>query len=182
MRVTVTKGGDVGKVVESAGTTLGVGTAESADLRLNDDTVSREHCEIELNERGFRVRDLRSTNGLRAAGLRVHDIAASAPLEVALGDTTITIAPLAEAETRERTSIGSFGALLGESTKMRELFAMLARVAPTDLSQAATRPALRSGPVSRAKQSRSSCASTTWIGATRSKTPKFDAAADSSAV
>jgi transcriptional regulator with GAF, ATPase, and Fis domain len=134
VRVTVTKGRDLGKVVESAGTTLRVGTAESADLRLNDDTVSREHCEIELNERGFRVRDLRSTNGLRAAGLRVYDIAASAPLEVALGDTTIAIAPLAEAETRERTSIGSFGALLGESTKMRELFAMLARVAPTDLS------------------------------------------------
>jgi transcriptional regulator with GAF, ATPase, and Fis domain len=134
VRVTVTRGKDAGKVVESAGTTLRVGTGDSADVRLHDDTVSREHCEIELNERGFRVRDLRSTNGVRAAGLRVFDVSASAPLEIALGDSVLTITPLAEAETRERTSIGSFGALLGESTKMRELFAMLARVAPTDLS------------------------------------------------
>jgi len=134
VRVAVIRGRDAGKVVESAGTTLRVGTAESADVRLLDDTVSREHCEIELNERGFRIRDTRSTNGVRVQGLRLFDVSASVPLEIAIGDTVLAITPLAEAETRERTSVGAFGALLGESTKMRELFAMLARVAPTDLS------------------------------------------------
>jgi pSer/pThr/pTyr-binding forkhead associated (FHA) protein len=134
VRIEVLRGRDAGKVVESAGTTLRVGTAESASLRLQDDTVSREHCEIELNERGFRVRDTGSTNGVRVHGLRVYDIAAAAPLEIELGDTLLALTPLAEAETRERTSVGSFGKLLGESSKMRELFAMLARVAPTDLS------------------------------------------------
>jgi transcriptional regulator with GAF, ATPase, and Fis domain len=134
VRVAVIKGVDAGKVVESAGTTLRVGTAESADLRLHDDTVSREHCEIELNERGFRIRDSRSTNGVRMQGLRVYDVSAAAPLEVTLGDTTLALTPLGDAETRERTSVGCFGDLLGESTKMRELFAMLARIAPTDLS------------------------------------------------
>jgi transcriptional regulator with GAF, ATPase, and Fis domain len=134
VRIAVTKGVDAGKVVESAGTTVRVGTAENADLRLHDDTVSREHCEIELNERGFRIRDSKSTNGVRVHGLRVYDVSAGSPLEVTLGDTVLTITPLGDAETRERTSIGCFGDLLGESTKMRELFAMLARIAPTDLS------------------------------------------------
>jgi transcriptional regulator with GAF, ATPase, and Fis domain len=134
VRIAVIRGADAGTVIESAGKTLRVGTAESADVRLHDDTVSREHCEIDLTERGFRIRDLRSTNGVRVQGMRVFDIAASAPLEAILGDTTLAITPLGDAETRERTSVGAFGALLGESTKMRELFAMLARVAPTDLS------------------------------------------------
>ncbi|HET6337505.1 MAG TPA: FHA domain-containing protein, partial [Polyangiales bacterium] len=57
VRIAVIKGVDAGIVVDSAGKTVRVGTAESADLRLHDDTVSREHCEIELNERGFRIRD-----------------------------------------------------------------------------------------------------------------------------
>jgi transcriptional regulator with GAF, ATPase, and Fis domain len=134
VRIAVTKGVDAGKVVESAGTTVRVGTAENADLRLHDDTVSREHCEIELNERGFRIRDSKSTNGVRVHGLRVYDVSSGSPLEVTLGDTVLTLTPLGDAETRERTSIGCFGDLLGESTKMRELFAMLARIAPTDLS------------------------------------------------
>jgi transcriptional regulator with GAF, ATPase, and Fis domain len=134
VRIAVIKGVDVGKVVEGAGTTLHVGTAETADLRLHDDTVSREHCEIELNERGFRIRDTQSTNGIRVHGMRVYDVSSASPLEITVGDTVLTLTPLAEAETRERTSVGAFGALLGESTKMRELFAMLARIAPTDLS------------------------------------------------
>jgi transcriptional regulator with GAF, ATPase, and Fis domain len=134
VRIAVTKGVDVGKVVESAGTTVRVGTAESADLRLHDDTVSREHCEIELNERGFRIRDSKSTNGVRVHGLRVFDVSASSPLEITLGDTVLAVTPLGDAETRERTSVGCFADMLGESTKMRELFAMLARIAPTDLS------------------------------------------------
>ena len=134
VRVAVIKGVDTGKVMESAGTTLHVGTAETADLRLHDDTVSREHCEIELNERGFRIRDSKSTNGVRVHGLRVYDVSSGSPLEITLGDTVLALTPLGEAETRERTSVGCFGDLLGESTKMRELFAMLARIAPTDLS------------------------------------------------
>jgi transcriptional regulator with GAF, ATPase, and Fis domain len=134
VRIAVIKGVDLGKVVESAGKTVHVGTAESADLQLHDDTVSREHCEIELNERGFRIRDSKSTNGVRVHGLRVYDVSSGSPLEITLGDTVLALTPLGDAETRERTSVGCFGDLLGESTKMRELFAMLARIGPTDLS------------------------------------------------
>jgi transcriptional regulator with GAF, ATPase, and Fis domain len=133
-RLAVTQGVDVGQQLQRAGATIRVGTAPGADLRLNDGTVSREHCEIELNESGFRVRDLRSKNGVRVAGMRVYDISSSDALELRLGDTTLSITPLSNSETRERASDNRFGDLLGESSKMRELFAMLRRVAPTDLS------------------------------------------------
>jgi transcriptional regulator with GAF, ATPase, and Fis domain len=133
-RLTVTHGVDAGQQLQRAGTTIRIGTADGSDLRLSDVTVSREHCEIELHESGFRVRDLRSKNGVRVGGLRVYDVSSSEALELRLGETLLSIAPLSNSEVRERASDDRFGDLLGESSKMRELFAILSRVAPSDLS------------------------------------------------
>jgi pSer/pThr/pTyr-binding forkhead associated (FHA) protein len=47
-----------------------IGTAESADLRLTDPTVSRFHCEIVVGAREVRVRDLGSTNHTGLAPVR----------------------------------------------------------------------------------------------------------------
>ena len=134
VRVAVTKGPDAGLVTEAAGRLLRVGTSPDSELVLSDDTVSRRHCEIELAEAGFRVRDVGSTNGIRALGARLYDAAFDAPLELALGETTLTVTPLAETEDREQTHAHSFGDLSGASQKMRELFAQLERLAPTALS------------------------------------------------
>jgi transcriptional regulator with GAF, ATPase, and Fis domain len=133
-RLAVASGVDAGQQLQSAGTTVRIGTAAGSDLRLSDATVSREHCEIELNETGFRIRDLGSKNGIRVGGLRVFDISGNESVELRLGETVLSVTPLASAETRERASDHRFGDLLGESSKMRELFAILSRVAPTDLS------------------------------------------------
>ena len=134
VRFEVARGPDLGLALERAGVTVRVGTADSADLRLHDDTVSREHCEVELSERGFRIRDVGSTNGVRVHGLRVYDVTCSEPLDVALGDSVVSIRPVGSSEPRERASAGRFGELLGQSSKMRELFAILARVALSELS------------------------------------------------
>lgn len=40
-----------------------IGRGLSADIRLNDDLVSREHCEITYSEGKLKLRDLHSTNG-----------------------------------------------------------------------------------------------------------------------
>jgi transcriptional regulator with PAS, ATPase and Fis domain len=133
-RVAVTRGPNTGLVVEAAGRTLLVGTADECDLVLTDDTVSRRHCEIELTETGFRVRDAGSTNGVRCAGLRVFDVTSAEPIELSLGETTLAVTPLAQTEDRERVIAQRFGDLLGASRKMRELFAELERLAKTSLS------------------------------------------------
>jgi len=134
IRVAVTRGPDKGLVLEAAGKTLRIGTAPDCDLLLTDDSVSRRHCEVELTETAFRVRDPGSTNGVRIGGMRVFDVAASSALEIALGETTIAITPLAETEDRPRVDHQRFGDVLGASRKMRELFAELERLAPTQLS------------------------------------------------
>jgi transcriptional regulator with PAS, ATPase and Fis domain len=134
IRLAVTRGPDKGLVLEAAGKTVRIGTAGDCDVLLTDDSVSRRHCEVELTETSFRVRDAGSTNGVRIAGMRVYDVAASSPLEIALGETTIAITPLGETEDRARVDQQRFGDVLGGSRRMRELFAELERLAPTQLS------------------------------------------------
>jgi transcriptional regulator with PAS, ATPase and Fis domain len=134
VRVAVTRGPDAGLSLEAAGRLLRVGTAPDSDLVLLDDTVSRRHCEIELTEVGFRVKDVGSTNGVRAGTLRVYDTAFEGAVELTLGETALAITPLAETEDREQTSSRRFGDLLGASRKMRQLFADLERIAPSPLS------------------------------------------------
>jgi transcriptional regulator with PAS, ATPase and Fis domain len=133
-RLTVTKGPDAGLTFEGAGRLVRVGTSVESDVQLSDDTVSRRHCEIELVENGFRVRDVGSTNGVRVGTARVYDASFDNAVELLLGETTIAITPLSETEDRERTNAQRFGDLIGASRKMRELFAELERFAPTNIS------------------------------------------------
>jgi transcriptional regulator with GAF, ATPase, and Fis domain len=133
-RISVSKGPDLGKVLEAAGRSLSVGTSPSADFVLTDDTVSRNHCEIELTESGFRVRDNGSTNGVRAHGVRIIDAVFTGAVDLSVGETTLSLTPLSETEARERTIAGRFGDVHGSSRRMRELFAELERFAPTQLS------------------------------------------------
>ena len=48
-----------------------VGRGADADIRLDLDSVSAEHAAFELGEKGFGVRDLASTNGVRVNGQEV---------------------------------------------------------------------------------------------------------------
>ncbi|HXG11982.1 MAG TPA: HD domain-containing phosphohydrolase [Gemmataceae bacterium] len=59
-----------GKVWE-ASALLRVGRLESLEIVLTDPSVSRTHAEIRHTERGWRVRDLGSTNGTHLNGVRL---------------------------------------------------------------------------------------------------------------
>jgi transcriptional regulator with PAS, ATPase and Fis domain len=131
--VLVTKGPDAGAAVEAAGKRLAVGSAPDNDLVLSDALVSRRHCEIELGEAGFRVRDTGSTNGVHVAGTRIYDASFNKLTELVLGESRLTITLLSDGEERAQSSAQKFGDLLGRSSKMRELFADLERLAPSML-------------------------------------------------
>src|SRR5262245_13656421 len=70
-RLHVISGPDEGKIGESTGPRLVIGTHEKADLVLQDPTVSRFHCEILLQEGHALVRDLASTNETLIGGVSV---------------------------------------------------------------------------------------------------------------
>jgi DNA-binding NtrC family response regulator len=134
VRVEVVGGPDAGTSVDVAGQTLKVGTAEDNQLVLTDDSVSRAHCELEPVAGGMRVRDMGSTNGVFAGGVRLYDAVLPFDSRLRLGDTELALSALAETVEREQTTRDRFGDLLGASPRMRELFADLERIAATDVT------------------------------------------------
>jgi transcriptional regulator with GAF, ATPase, and Fis domain len=111
-----------------------VGSSSDNDLALTDNTVSRHHCSIEPVASGVRIRDEGSTNGVLVNNLRVFDAIVNGPVEIKLGDSVIAVTPLDETVPREQFVSERFHGLLGRSACMRELFADLARLAPTEMA------------------------------------------------
>jgi transcriptional regulator with GAF, ATPase, and Fis domain len=134
IRVSVTEGPNSGAVRELAGNTLRVGSSSDNDLALTDITVSRRHCSIEALPSGVRIRDEGSTNGVFIANSRVYDVVVGGTVQVRLGDSLLTVEPLPELVSREQATSDRFCDLLGRSPRMRELFADLARIAPSDVT------------------------------------------------
>jgi transcriptional regulator with GAF, ATPase, and Fis domain len=134
VRVRVAEGPDAGVSRELVNATLRVGSASDNDLVLGDNSVSRHHCAIEPVAGGVRVRDEGSTNGIFLDGVRVYDALFSGPVRLRLGDSVLGVEPLAETADREQLASARFHGLIGRSPRMRELFADLARIAPSELS------------------------------------------------
>jgi transcriptional regulator with PAS, ATPase and Fis domain len=134
IRLSVSQGPDAGATRELVNSTLRVGSASDNDLALSDNTVSRHHCAIEPVASGVRIRDEGSTNGVFLGNVRVFDALVNGPVQLRLGDTTLDIVPLAETVMREQLSGDRFHGLIGRSARMRELFAELECVAPTDMT------------------------------------------------
>ncbi len=111
-----------------------VGSSPDVDLSLDDRKMSREHLSIRPSEHGYLLVDDHSTNGTFIGGLRVARVVIDAATSVRVGRTVLEIEPLGEHVESEVSSERSFGRMLGESQAMREVFALLERVAPSDLT------------------------------------------------
>src|SRR5678816_77533 len=70
-RLQVSEGPAAGTAWESTGERCAIGSHPSNDLVVDDPTVSRFHCELQLDGRGARVRDLDSLNGTVLDGVPV---------------------------------------------------------------------------------------------------------------
>ncbi len=133
-RITVIQGPDVGASIETANKPVRVGTAAENDLVLSDRTVSRRHCAIEPVAGGFRLRDEGSTNGVAVADVQLFDAILKGSAQLHLGDTVLAVEQLTETIDREQSTTDRYGDLIGGSPRMRELFADLARISPTDVT------------------------------------------------
>jgi transcriptional regulator with GAF, ATPase, and Fis domain len=111
-----------------------IGSSEDADVPLADASVSREHLAVRLSSNGYALADLGSTNGTFVGDLRVERVTVSEPTLVRLGQTVVRLVPLAESVEQEISPRARFGRMLGQSAAMRETFALLERVAATDLT------------------------------------------------
>ena len=134
-RLAVTGGPDTGKEVVSDKERLRVGAHSSNDLVLVEDrTASRHHFEIQYTERGYLVIDLNSTNGTWLDGRRIERAYLSQGSQVRAGQTTLTFAPIDEEVTVEPDRDGELCGMVGSSVKMRQIFGLIKKIAPMDVS------------------------------------------------
>lgn len=121
-----------GKKIQFDAPNVRIGAGPGNDLCLDDPTVSSVHLEIAPTERGFRVRDLGSTNGTYIEGVRISEafIEHGQTLRVGGLDRRFEVGrdkisfPMSE-------STELHGAV-GTSTSMRTIFSRVERVAKTD--------------------------------------------------
>jgi DNA-binding NtrC family response regulator len=112
---------------------LVVGRDEGAQIVVGDPEVSAIHCELRAVNEGILVKDLGSTNGTFVGSLRVREAVVTTPSEMIVGQTRVLLEPSG----KQRVDVGfsdRFGALVGTAPKMRRLFGVLEKVAPTQLS------------------------------------------------
>jgi transcriptional regulator with PAS, ATPase and Fis domain len=108
-----------------------IGTGAMNDLQLTDPTVSRLHCEIRSVDGAVRIVDSDSTNGTHVDGVRVHVAELAAGARIRVGETMLAVAAAGESSL-ELSARHRFGEVIGASTEMRRLYAILEKVAPTD--------------------------------------------------
>ena len=112
--------------------TFTVGSGRSSDLMLDDSTISRRHCEIQLVPEGYSIRDLKSTNGTSVQGVRIKSAFLDAGTEFQLGSTRIIFCPMQETMEYKISPNEKFGRLLGKSIPMRRVFHLAEHYAKTN--------------------------------------------------
>src|SRR5512144_1283498 len=131
-RIEVVTGADTGLVRDIEASVIRIGARRGNDVQLTDSKVSGLHCEIRLDDRGYRLRDLDSTNGTYVSGLRINDVYVQPGAQIALGGTRLKFEPLGDSVEIELSDTDRFGSMIGRSVKMRELFARLEKLAKSD--------------------------------------------------
>jgi transcriptional regulator with GAF, ATPase, and Fis domain len=111
-----------------------IGTHSSNDLVLRDPAVSRFHCKLSRDGSAWRVQDSGSLNGVTLDGVRVRDAELGPDSTLALGDSSLRVRAVEGTDEVTLPNTQSFGALIGASMAMRKLFAVLEKVAASDIN------------------------------------------------
>jgi DNA-binding NtrC family response regulator len=110
-----------------------IGRSPGCHLSLHDRKVSATHCEVVATDRGVRVRDLGSTNGVYLENHRIIEAVLTSEATLRLGDTVLAFRP-GKAQRVPVSRSESFGPLVGGTPQMRALFEQLKLLAPTTIS------------------------------------------------
>ncbi|MDB4933481.1 MAG: Nitrogen regulation protein NtrC [Labilithrix sp.] len=133
LKVVVVAGPDEGREV-SLDATITIGSDPGCQLVLTDPAVSRKHVTLSVERSGVVVRDLGSRNGTFLASTKIKEVVLPTGAVLTVGQSAITVQPRWYVRELPPSPKRSFGELLGESLAMREIFAVLERVAPTDVT------------------------------------------------
>jgi transcriptional regulator with GAF, ATPase, and Fis domain len=133
-RLVVLEGPDEGRELEIARELVTVGRSPVCDLTLTDKSVSTRHFSIIADDRGYLLRDEGSTNGTFYGDVRLKEVYLKSGTVFRAGNTVLRFQPTGDIVTIELSERERFDQVIGASVRMREIFAHLERVSPSDLT------------------------------------------------
>jgi transcriptional regulator with GAF, ATPase, and Fis domain len=133
-KLVVMSGPDAGKEVDISKARCSGGRSIINDLVLQDKAVSGTHFEIAVRDDGYRLRDLNSRNGTYVAELQIREVYLRPGVTFRAGQTAIQFQPTADVVEIELSKKDRFDRVVGASAAMREIFASLEKVSPSDLT------------------------------------------------
>ncbi|MCE9580568.1 MAG: sigma 54-interacting transcriptional regulator [Deltaproteobacteria bacterium] len=133
-KLVVTSGPDQGKQLEMVKARVTGGRSIISDLVLQDKAVSGTHFEVAARDDGYRLRDLNSRNGVYVGDLRIREVFLRPGTLFRIGHTQIQFQPMDDIVEIELSKRDRFDAVIGGSPAMREIFASLEKVSPSDLT------------------------------------------------
>ena len=133
-KLVVIDGEDSGQEFTVEKSKVYVGRSKVNDITLKDKSISSTHFELRAEEDGFLLRDLGSTNGTHVGGCRVREIWLAPDVTFRAGNTTIKVVASDEVVEIPLSEDEHFHGVIGRSVPMREVFATLAKVAPSELT------------------------------------------------
>ena len=114
--------------------TINLGAMDDNDLVVDDETVSRYHCKIYQDENSYIVQDLGSTNGTFVNRVRIKEAYLKPGCTVGIGNTELKFQSLDERMDILPANRSSFGDIIGKNIRMREIFGILEKIAPTGVT------------------------------------------------
>jgi DNA-binding NtrC family response regulator len=111
--------------------TITIGAMEDNDLVVSDDTVSRYHCRIVQEDNAYLLVDLGSTNGTFINRVRIKEAYLKPGCTIGLGNTEVKFHAADEKVEIVPSRKEKLGRMVGRHLKMRELYSVLERIAPT---------------------------------------------------
>jgi transcriptional regulator with PAS, ATPase and Fis domain len=130
----VLSGADAGRKARIEDPTFVVGSGDTADMRLGDGAVSREHLRLSLSPAGVHLRDTGSKNGTWIGGMRVADVTLTGDTTIEIGKTQIALHIESGPLDLPLSANAAFGEAIGVSAVMRHLFAVLERAARSEVT------------------------------------------------
>ena len=128
----ILSGDDRGKEQVIEGDLFRIGKSRDNQLVLPDETVSRAHCEIIRERRGYLLRDLGSTNGTLLDGAEIKEAWLKPGAVITVGKVELKVRPYSERIEILPSDSTTYGEAVGKSVSMRSVFGLLERLGPTD--------------------------------------------------
>lgn len=113
-------------------TSVRIGAGTGSDLLIERPAVSSAHAEIMATPRGFKLKDLGSTNGTFVNGVRVLEAFLEDGCTVIIGDVSLEFKVGKETVSQPMSEASELHGAVGTSPSMRAVFSRVERVAKTD--------------------------------------------------